>query len=262
MRMKTNRMRTLLKESESTLGTHLINPWPGMVEVIGHTGLFDYIEFVGAYGSWDLNDLDNFVRATELFNMGSVFKVEEQLKGFAATRAVDAGFDAVLFADCRSAKEVKDSIALIRPETPEDRGVHGCGLRRRVCYDLGLSSSEEWLQVMRDVVIIVMIEKKGAMEELDAILEIRGVDMVQFGPGDYSITVGEPKHMVEDVQKRMIETALEKGVFPRVELAHVEDAEPYIKLGVRHFCNGWDTDMIKQYCVSHGTKMRELLKGK
>jgi 4-hydroxy-2-oxoheptanedioate aldolase len=29
------------------------------VEAIGHTGLYDYVEFVGEYGPFDLHDLDN-----------------------------------------------------------------------------------------------------------------------------------------------------------------------------------------------------------
>jgi len=33
------------------------------VEAIDHTGLYDYVEFVGEYGPFDLLDLDNVARA-------------------------------------------------------------------------------------------------------------------------------------------------------------------------------------------------------
>jgi len=42
--MKNNRLRELLNEGKPTLGTHVISTWPGIVEVIGQTGAFDYIE--------------------------------------------------------------------------------------------------------------------------------------------------------------------------------------------------------------------------
>jgi len=45
--MKRNRLRELLNEGRPTLGTHVITPWPGIVGVIGHSGAFDYIEYVG-----------------------------------------------------------------------------------------------------------------------------------------------------------------------------------------------------------------------
>ena len=252
-------MRALVDRG-SSVGTHIISPWPGIVEIVGRTGQFDYVELVGEYSPWDLQGLDNFARAAELCDLGTVFKVEEQLAGFVATRAIDAGFEALLFTDCRSAKAVSNCIALVRPETPNDRGVHGCGLRRSVCYDLEISSSEAWREAMRKVVIIIMIEKKWAMDELGAILKIPGVDMIQFGPGDYSITIGKYAGDVLDIQKQMIEKALKAGVAPRVELPTADGAEPFIELGVRHFCIGWDVDAWKRFCLKEGGRMNALLK--
>lgn len=123
--MRKNRLRELLSEGKPTVGTHVITPWPGMVEVIGQSGAFDYIEYVGEYSPFDLELLDNFGRAVELFpDMSSMMKVEEQTRGFIATRAIDAGIQNVLFTDCRSADEVRECVRLVRPETPEAGGTH------------------------------------------------------------------------------------------------------------------------------------------
>ena len=47
---------------------------PQVVEVGGHSGLFDYIELCGEYAAWGLADLENFARAVELFpHMSSVY---------------------------------------------------------------------------------------------------------------------------------------------------------------------------------------------
>lgn len=258
--MKENRLRELLNEGKPTLGTHVISPWPGIVEVIGHSGAFDYIEYVGEYSPFSLEQLDNFGRAIELFpNMSSMMKVEEQTRGFIATRAIDAGIQNVLFTDCRSAEDVRECIRFVRSETPEAGGVHGTGMRRIV---LG-SSPEAWVKAMNDVVIAIMIEKKGAMEDLEEILSIKGVDMVQFGPADYSISIGIPGQSqsseVQKARRDMIERALKKGVAPRVEVADFEQAKPYIDMGVRHFCIGWDMVTIHMWCRHQAEGMRELL---
>ena len=189
--MRPNKLRQLLNEGKPTLGTHLISPWPGLVEIVGYTNTFDYIEYVGEYSSWSLEQLDNWGRAIDLFpNMSSMMKVEEQTRGLIAQRAIDSGIQNVLFTDIRSAKEARECVAFVRSETPEAKGVHGAGMRRAVGYLYG--GNAEWCQAMNDVVIALMIEKKGAMEELEAILAVPGVDMVQFGPTDYSISVGVP----------------------------------------------------------------------
>ena len=35
-------------------GTRIHSSWPAIVEAIGHTGLYDYVEYVGEYGTFDL----------------------------------------------------------------------------------------------------------------------------------------------------------------------------------------------------------------
>ncbi|UCC15882.1 MAG: hypothetical protein JSU58_05770, partial [Dehalococcoidales bacterium] len=188
--MKNNRLRELLNEGKPTIGTHVMCPWPGVVEVIGHSGVFDYIEYVGEYSSFSLEQLDNFGRAIELFpRMSSMMKVEEQTRGFIAMRSIDAGIQNVLFTDCRCAEDVEECVRYVRSETPEAGGIHGFGTRRSTGYG-GYASLEEWTKAMDNVVIAIMIEKKGAMENLEEILSVKGVDMVQFGSSDYSISIG------------------------------------------------------------------------
>ena len=265
--MKKNRLRELLNEGKPTLGIHIRNPWPGIVEVIGYSGAFDYIEYSGEYFPFSLEQMDNFGRAIELFpNMSSLMKVEEQTRGFIATRAIDAGIQNVLFSDCRSAEEVRECISLVRSETPEDGGVHGVNLRRNVGYGFavdGVYGSEEWVKAMKDVVIALMIEKKGAIDNLEEILSVKGVDMVQFGPADYSVSIGKPGTLrspeVQKVQRDMIELALKKGVAPTIGIAGLEQAKPFIEMGVRHFCVGTDLRVLYEWCQKHGKGMRELL---
>jgi 4-hydroxy-2-oxoheptanedioate aldolase len=260
--MKKNILRERLNEGKLTLGTHVIIPWPGIVELIGQSKAFDYIEYVGEYSPFDLELLDNFGRAIELFpDMSSMMKVEEQTRGFIATRAIDAGIQNVLFTDCRTADEVRECVRLIRSETPEAGGTHGAGMRRNVGY-VSYTGSENWVKAMNDVVIAIMIEKKGAMEILEEILEVKGVDMVQFGPVDYSISIGKPGQgrspEVQKAHEKMIELALKKGVHPRIEIAGFEQAKPFIDMGVRHFCIGWDLTVIFAWCLRQGKGMREL----
>lgn len=44
--MRENKIRTLLQAGKPTLSTRIQSVWPSIVEVIGHTGLFDYVEFL------------------------------------------------------------------------------------------------------------------------------------------------------------------------------------------------------------------------
>ena len=260
--MRRNTLRHLLKEGRPTLGTHVISPWPGIVEVIGHSGAFDYVEFSGEYSPFSLEQLDNFGRAIELFPaMSSMMKVEEHGRAFIAGRAIGAGIQNVLFASCRSADDVRECIRLVRPETPDAAGLRGCTLSRNVAYGRWVGS-EEWVEAMNETVVAIMIEKRAAMDDLKAMLSVKGVDMVQFGPADYSITTGKFwRSNSAELQKReraIVEMALEMGVAPRVELMSLEQAQPFYEMGVRHFCIGWDVMMMAEWCRQQGGAWKTL----
>jgi len=233
-----------------------------MAEVVGQSGGFDYIEYVGEYSPFSLEVMDNFCRAIETIpNLGAMMKVEENGRGFITPRAIDSGFQSVLFTDIRTVDDVKDCIRAVRSERPDAGGVHGYGMRRSVGYVV--DGPEPWAKAMDDIVIAIMIEKTGAMDNLEKILSVPGVDMVQFGPSDFSISYGKPGQSkspeIQDAQKRMVEMALKKGVHPRVELPSFENAKPWIDLGVRHFCLGWDVTIIYAWCNQNGEGMAKLL---
>ena len=95
-----------------------------------------------------------------------------------------------------------------------------------------------------------MIEKKDAVENLEPILErakTRGVDMVQWGPADYSVSMGDPNYFTVSpfIVRNVIRKCLEHQIAPRIEIGEVDQAKRYIDLGVRHFCIGWDRFILQ-----------------
>ena len=135
---KKNVLRQLLNEGKPTIGTHIHSTWPGMVEVIGHSGAMDYVEFQGEYAPYDLYALENFGRAIDLFDhMSAMMKIEQEPRSYLAVRAVGSGIQNLLFADVRSPEEARKAVAAARAETPKTGGIAGAGMRRDVGYVIG-----------------------------------------------------------------------------------------------------------------------------
>src|SRR5438445_9299629 len=186
--MRPNKLRELLKSNKPTLSTHIHTTWPSVVEAIGHTGLYDYVEFVGEYGPFDLHDLDNLARAGDIYNMSMQLKGDQEPRGFLAQRAIGSGFHSILFADCRSAADVQECVRIVRAETPEDKGIYGVATRR--FRYMGYGGTKEYVQALRGIVVAIMIEKPGTVDTLAEVLSVKGVDMVQWGGSDYSMGIG------------------------------------------------------------------------
>jgi 2-keto-3-deoxy-L-rhamnonate aldolase RhmA len=262
--MRRNKLRELLKAGQPTLGTRVHSTWPSIVEIIGHTGLFDYVEFLAEYAPYDLYALDNFCRAVELFNMSAMIKIDQASQQYYAQRAVGAGFQSVLFVDCHSAEEARACLRAVRPETPGSDGLHGVGVRR-FAY-VTSAGTAEYVQALNDVVVGLMIEKKEAVEHLEEILAVEGIDMVQWGPADYSMSIGRPGAYrqrddpeIRSVERRVIETAQKMGVAPRAEIHSLDQARYYLDLGVRHFSLSTDITILFKWWQENGEKLRQVV---
>lgn len=259
--MRPNKLRTLLQSGKPTMGTRIQNHWPSIVEVIGHTGVFDYVEFLAEYAPFTMHDLENFCRAAELYDLGTMIKVDAEPRQFLAQRAIGAGFQSVLFADSRSSADALACVQSVRPDTPTDGGVHGAASRRFAF--MGYGGGPDYVQALRDVVVVLMIEKRPAVEHLEEILSVPGIDMVQWGPADYSMSIGRPGERrsaeVTAVERQVIETCLRMGVPPRVEVASPDDARFYMDLGVRHFSLGSDLAILYGWWKDCGESLRGML---
>lgn len=233
------------------------------MEALALTGEYDYVEFVAEYGAYDLHAFDHFCRAAELHDLGTMIKVEQEPRSWLASRAIGSGFQSVLFSDSRGVEDARECVGIARPETPEDGGTYGVA-DRRITY-MGHGGGPDYVQALRDIVVVLMIEKKGAVDSLDEILAVPGIDMVQWGPADYSMSVGKAGQWgspeIKQVEKRVIEASLAAGVQPRAEISSPDGAKYYLDMGVRHFCIGTDIHILHSWWKDNGEQMRRAIEG-
>jgi 4-hydroxy-2-oxoheptanedioate aldolase len=159
--------------------------------------------------------------------------------------------------DCRDRAEVEECVRICRPDTPEDGGLYGAA-SRRFAYDS--SGRDEFSQALRDVVVAIMAEKRSLVDDLENCL-VPGVDMVQWGPSDYTMSSGlkpgDPS--IKEAERFVIETCQKKGVAPRIELESLDNVEYYLNLGVKHFRIGTDVGILRRFWRENGTRLKGML---
>lgn len=255
--MVENHLRTTIQSGNVSLGTRTFNTWPGIIEVIGQTDAFDYVEFLGEYAPWTLEDLENLSRAAELSGLSTMIKVDESNREFAASRAIAAGIQNILFADVRTVADAREAVAAVRAEPVGNNGLRPGRWDR---YVTGYLDPNEFVRLCDEAVIGIMVEKESTVENLESILAVEGIDMVQFGPVDYSLSVGEPGLLntdeMDQIEADMIQTALEMGVHPRAEIYDLSSVDRYLELGVRDFNYGIDLGILYAALSADGSEFR------
>lgn len=264
--LRRNKLRELMREGKPTLGTHLHSSWPGFMEVVGNSETMDYVEFSSVYAPFDLYALENLARASELYDMSTMIKIDPVPNYFLAQRAIGAGFQNVLFADFRTLSDVEGAIKAVRPE-PE--GMNGCWLHRVEGYTLE-NGSKNFVKYAKDVVIAIMIEKKPLYDKVEDVMNYDDVDMIQFGPCDFAMSIGHPGEWshpkVREAEERTIKLALKYDKHPRAELGsnyttgtagYEKTMKRYSDLGVTDYCVGYDVSIIMDWMKQYGTLTRK-----
>jgi 2-keto-3-deoxy-L-rhamnonate aldolase RhmA len=261
--MRPNPIRQALRDGRPTFATHLFSQWPTIVEMVGHTGLFDYVEFSGEYAPYDLFSLDNFCRAAELHGMSSMMKLDQEPRRYLAQRAIGAGFQSVLFADIRTVEDVREAVRSVRSDSPQGGGTYGAADRRAML--VATAGTHRYIEALDEIVVAIMIEKASAVEQLDEILAVPGVDMIQWGPADYAMSIGRPGDWyhpdIKKVERYVFEKCIAAGIPPRLELNRPDDAAPFLEMGVQHFCMNADIYIIHDWLRQNGRALRDLVEG-
>lgn len=264
--MSENRLRERLHSDEPSIGTGLLSTWPALIEVVGQSQHYDYIEFLGEYAPYDDYDLEHMARAAELYGLSTMIKVDGETRQYLAQRALAAGIQNVLFTNVTSPAELRDAIASVRPEPDGDNGIR---MDRRIGYVGAYGSHQETHQGLvergNETVIAVMIEKKEAVDCLAELLAVPGLDMVVFGPSDYSLSIERPGEVacpeIQAAEAEVIETAQQAGVVPRVEISHPREATAYQEeYDVEHFRLNVDLAILHDWWADKGEALTSQLR--
>lgn len=264
MASNVNKLREALNSGEITLATRVFSTWPYMTEVVGASGHYNYIEFSAEYAPFDQFDLENICVAAELHGMGSIIKTDYANRAYVSQKAICSGFQGILWTDHKTAKDVEATINMIMSDSLQDGGQFGIPTRRLVGMIQGMKQMD-FVQRCRDTVKLFMIEKKDAADNIEDICSVDGVDMIQFGPSDFSMNSGfnfvDHMEEVREVEKKCIKAAIKHGVRPRAELmmTNPDMVKMYLDLGVKDFCVGGELWSSAGNWANNGKISRQII---
>ena len=182
--MTTNRLRQILQNHGTSIATRISSRWGLITELAGYGQCYDYIEYLAEYAPLQTEDYENLARACELHNMGSILKVDFQNRFWTAQKALAAGMQGILFTDCKTPAEVEECVRMTMPDTPEYGGRFGYPSYRWIGYHPN-KPQLDYAKMAAESVRLFMIEKKEAVDHIEEICRIPGVDMIQFGPSEF-----------------------------------------------------------------------------
>jgi 4-hydroxy-2-oxoheptanedioate aldolase len=227
--MRENRLRRLWQEDKVTYGCWLSIPSSFSAEVMAHQG-YHWICIDTQHGVIDYQTSLEMLQAISTTDAVPVVRVPWNEPGI-IMKSLDAGAYGIIVPMVSSRAEAEAAVAACRYPP---QGMRSFG-PTRVAYYAGRDYHEH---ANDEVLCIVMIETAQALENLDEILSVPGVDAAYIGPADLSLALGLPPRQDHDddrfvnAKRRIVEACNRHGVIPGIH-ANAKLAAKHVQDGFR-----------------------------
>ena len=231
--MKVNRVKKALKAGEPVVGTMISEARnPEIAHLLAAAGM-DFILVDTEHSSPDPETIQNLTRGAKAAGLVPLARVTDN-EYFIIARTLDMGVMGVMVPRVDTREEAERAVASVKYPP---LGRRGFGMRPVITdYEsTTVREAVEWSN--ENTLVILQVESGEAVENLDEITRVPGLDVSLIGLYDLSISLGVPgdlKHArVLKAVERVFEVCTKNGVSPAVGGANMEATKRYQEMGMR-----------------------------
>ncbi|HEU4616487.1 MAG TPA: aldolase/citrate lyase family protein [Gammaproteobacteria bacterium] len=244
----TRGFRARLRARDTLLGTMLTLPSPAVAEVLAGLG-FDWLFVDAEHGPFETAELLSVLRAADR-DVACLVRVPAAQE-VPIKKALDLGAAGVIAPQVNTPEQAADVVRFARYSP---RGRRGVGLARAHGY--GFRFAEYVSSANDEVAVVVQAEHADAVENIEAIVKVEGVDAVLLGPYDLSASLGKMGRVddpaVVEAIDHVIRTCLDAGMPLGYFGVTAEAVRPFMQRGCTLVVAGVDTLLL-------GTAAKSLL---
>ncbi len=212
MRMRPSRVLRKLREGKVATCVKLNLLDPRVAEIAGLSG-FDCIWIDMEHVPTDYTTVENMVRAAKNYDTDVLTRVARGPYSN-MTVPLEADSTGIMVPHLMSLEEAKQVVYYTKFHPVGRRPIDGGNADGKYC----LVSVEDYIRDANDQrFVIVQIEDPEPMAELEEICALPGIDMIFFGPADFSQGAGSPTDSsipaVTEAKRRVAATARKYGKF-------------------------------------------------
>ena len=215
-------LKEKINSRKLTLGSWITLGHPAIAEILAKAG-FDWLVVDLEHSVISIDVAGELIRVIDLCGVAPLVRLTSndpnQIK-----RVMDAGAHGIIVPMVNSAAEAARAVAATRYPP---RGSRGVGLSQAQGYGVKFQEYLKWQS--EGPVVIVQIEHKDAMNALEDILNIPGVDGFILGPYDLSCSLGIPGEFERPEYVSAVARILETGKrLRRPAGLHIVEPDPQL----------------------------------
>ena len=179
----SNQFKARLAAGEMLYGAMITLPTPATAEVLADCG-FDWFFIDGEHGPLGTSDILSILQSVS-HKVACIVRVPEAAE-VPIKKVLDIGAHGIIVPQVNTPEQAAD---VVRWAKYAPTGTRGVGLARAHGYG---ATFADYIQNANDeTVVMVQAEHATAVENIDEILRLPGIDAIQLGPYDLSASMGK-----------------------------------------------------------------------
>lgn len=249
--MTTRSLRSRLQAGDTLLGTMVTLPNAAVAEILADVG-FDWLFVDGEHGPLTIHDIEGILQAV---GHRTPCLVRVPAAGEIPIKTVlDLGADGIIVPQVNSAEEAARVVQWARYAPLGSRGV---GLARAHGYGRRF---KEYVETANErTAVVVQAEHIRAVENIESIVKVPGIDAVLLGPYDLSASLGKMGQIDDPAVLSAIDHITTVCQAAKIPLGYfgvtASAVQPFIDRGYTLITAGVDTLMLGQ---SAGQMLKQL----
>jgi 4-hydroxy-2-oxoheptanedioate aldolase len=250
VKLKENKVKRALRRGEVCLGTMITTMRsPQIVSVLAASG-WDFFTLDTEHNQFDMETLTDMMTVAQAEDIVPLIRVPDTQYHLMA-RPLDNGAQGLVCPRCESREQVEMIIRSTKYHPMGARGASLSGIHTGF-HEINHAEYMKWAN--EETLMVIQIETKLAVDRVEELVSVPGVDAVWIGPFDLSTSMGLAGQFhhpeVEACYEKVIAACNKYSVAPGIHLGNLEALKRWIARGIRLAVYRSDSRLLMD--ASHG----------
>ena len=253
MYARKNLVKEKLDKGELVMGMEIWLKDPRIVELLGHAG-FDFAHIENEHVAHNWETIEYLIRTAESAGLTPLFRCEQCFDGQPPVnqiiKALKCGAQIIMVPQVSTPEAAKKIVAAAKFPPLGRRGIATCDRSAREIFpneSMPLDMKKFIQEANEETLLWAIIESPEGVNNIDAILDVDGIDAVGFGHQDYAISAGlssESGVEIDEAREKVKESAQRKGKQMWWNTDQLDIVKEQRKRGIQIFLMGVDVIYI------------------
>ncbi len=253
----STRVKHALHEGKLVLGTMVAEiRQASIMQLLANAG-FDFCIIDNEHGPFSIETIADLSRAARLYGITPIVRVPDLAYPYLA-QSLDVGAQGVMLPRITNAEQVRQAVQIIKYPPV---GARGCAQNRAHTNFLAGNVADVMARANAETLLVVQIETKEALEQVEEIVAVPGVDAAFIGPNDLSIALGVHGQTTSPTMvaamERVVAACQKHNVAAAIQLADVQLATQWIQKGIHMVSYAAETMLLMNAGLAATSALRK-----